>query len=85
MSVSARFSVSENGPQNSSSTSLYWNLPVSISSSSSSKWLVNFRSMMLGKCFTSRSVTTLPISVAKNRPRSCVTYPRFWMVLMMLA
>jgi len=29
--------------------------------------------------------SALPISDAKNRPRSCVTYPRFWIVLMILA
>ena len=53
---SAAFSsAAENGPQNSSSTSLYWCFPVSMSSSSSSKWLVNCRSMMSGKCATRRS------------------------------
>ena len=62
--ASAFSSASENGPQNSSSTSAYFILPVSMSSSSSSKWLVNFRSITFGKCCTSRSVTTLPISVA---------------------
>ena len=80
----ACFSVSLNVPQNSSSTSRYSCFRVSMSSSSSSKWLVNFRSMIFGKFATRKSVTTLPISVAKNRPRSCVTYLRFWIVLMML-
>ena len=49
MSVSAFSRDSENGPQNSSSTSRYLLVPVSMPSSSSSKWLVNFRSMILGK------------------------------------
>ena len=56
-----------------------------MSSSSSSKWLVNFTSMIFGKHCTSRSVTFLPISVAKNRRLSCLTYPRSWIVSMMLA
>src|SRR5262249_6250940 len=64
MSFSAFSKASEKGAQNSSSTSPYLILPVSMSSSSSSKWLVNFRSITLGKYCTSRSVTRLPISVA---------------------
>ena len=48
-------------------------LAVAMSSSSSSMWAVNFRSMILGKCLTSRSVTTMPRSVAKNRRSFCST------------
>src|SRR5262245_5889928 len=55
---------SENGPQNSLSTSAYFALRSAISSSSSSKCDVNFTSITFGKCCTRRSVTVLPISEA---------------------
>ncbi len=48
-------------------------LAVAMSSSSSSMWPVNFRSMILGKCSTRRSVTIIPRSVAKNRRSFCST------------
>ena len=48
-------------------------LAVAISSSSSSMWAVNLKSMILGKCSTRRSVTSIPRSVAKNRRSFCST------------
>src|SRR5262245_14336588 len=60
----ASSSACENGFQNSSSTSRYFAFRSAMASSSSSKCDVNFTSMTFGKCFTRRSVTVMPISVA---------------------
>src|SRR6266550_2493318 len=56
-----------------------------MSSSSSSRWAVYWKSKMSLKFSTSRSVTTKPISVGVNFPPIFVAYCRSWMVLKIVA